>query len=155
MTRSTVGRVAAMLAWTLLLGCSADDGTGPDGGSLAGQVRCSFYYRASNEFSGGTPQGNEVDFEERTLDVAPNGDDSATLGALTLSVGYDDDEFEGAAVYVGVEAGDTRLFRSLYQLRHRELPENQFVGGHGFTGLIYLTHPSEGGDYQLICESVT
>jgi hypothetical protein len=30
----------------------------------------------------------------------------------------------------------------------------KFASGHGFTGLIYLTHPSDCGDYQLFCESV-
>lgn len=39
----------------------------------------------------------------------------------------------------------------LYQLPLDNGPINQFVGGHGFTGLNYFTHPTNGSELQYWC----
>ena len=108
-------------------------------------IECSFYYRQSP---------TESNLEEVVLQVAANETDTATLGQLRLDLRYSDDKFEGPSAGVSVLAGDEQTFGSLYQLKKSKLPNNQFQGDHGFTGLIYLTHPTQGGDYQLICRSV-
>jgi hypothetical protein len=30
---------------------------------------------------------------------------------------------------------------------------NQFIGGHGFTGLVYVYHPSSDAELQYFCET--
>lgn len=117
------------------------------------RIECTFFFRASNEVGeGDDPADPKFEFEERTLVAAKNEDESTTLGKLTLDLRYDDSEEEGSSVGVSVSTADHPLFRTLYQLGEHGLV-NQFAGDHGFTGLVYLTHPTDGGDYQLICKS--
>lgn len=50
------------------------------------------------------------------------------------------------------EAGETAELQSqLYQLEGDSGPVNQFVGGHGFTGLNYVVHPETGAELQFWC----
>jgi hypothetical protein len=50
------------------------------------------------------------------------------------------------------EAGETaELTAQLYQLERSSGPQNQFVGGHGFTGLNYVYHPVTGAELQFWC----
>ena len=41
----------------------------------------------------------------------------------------------------------------LYQLPLDSGPSNQFVGGHGFTGLNYSYHPDSSAELQFWCEA--
>lgn len=41
---------------------------------------------------------------------------------------------------------------TLYQLPLNSGPQNQFVGGHGFTGLTYSYQPDSGAELQFWCE---
>jgi hypothetical protein len=158
---------SCLLAAGLLVACSdgeatsADDPTqtssaGLDGpsGALDGSVRCSFFYRQSNELmEGQTLEAPALQPQERVLSVAADQDASETLGRLTFSVGVHSSEQDADTVRVNAADGERSLFSILYQLSSG-LPQNQFVGGHGFTGLLYFTHPTAGGDYQAFCESV-
>lgn len=45
------------------------------------------------------------------------------------------------------------LLTHLYQLPQDSGPQNQFAGGHGFTGLIYVYHPTSGAELQFWCEA--
>lgn len=94
-----------------------------------------------------------LQLEERVLTVAADQEASETLGQLTFGVGFHPSEYDADSVGLRVEDGATSVFSILYQLSSG-LPKNQFAGGHGFTGLLYFTHPTAGGDYQAFCESV-
>ena len=111
-----------------------------------GSISCTLYYR---------PAATEAypEHEEAVVQVNANEQKSASLGKLQLTLSYTDTAWDGASASVGVAADDLRLMSSLFQFERGERPVNQFHGGHGFTGLIYLTHPTEGGDYQLVCKS--
>jgi hypothetical protein len=120
-------------------------------GALPAAIECTFFFRESNEVGeGDDPADPKFELEERVLSVQQDDDASVTLGKLTLSVTYSVPEDDGPSVQV-VVSGETQLVRWLYQLGQEGLA-NQFSGDHGFTGLVYLTHPTEGGDYQLICK---
>ena len=43
------------------------------------------------------------------------------------------------------------LTSQLYQLPQDSGPADQFVGGHGFTGLTYVYHPDSGAELQYWC----
>src|SRR5262245_29777991 len=147
------------LALALLVGCAGGGATVTDdptrtssaelddgSGALTGSVRCTYAYRQSNEQPG-------LQLEERVLDVAVDESASETLGQLTFSVGFHDSEQEVDTINLSAADGASSVLSILYQLA-AGLPQNQFVGGHGFTGLLYFTHPTAGGDYQAFCESV-
>jgi hypothetical protein len=156
-----------LLALALVAGCAGDQPAGADdgtrtssaslddgAGSLAGSVRCTFAYRQSNELmEGQSLEDPALQLEERVLSVAADQDASETLGRLTFSVGLHTSEQDVDTARVSATDGDKSLFSILYQLSSG-LPQNQFAGGHGFTGLLYFTHPTAGGDYQAFCESV-
>lgn len=119
-----------------------------------GSVRCSYNYRQSSEvMAGQTGAEPAFQFEERVLAVAAGEDASATLGQLTFSVGYHLAEHDADTVSLRVATDAASVLSILYQLGSG-LPQNQFLGGHGFTGLLYFTHPDAGGDYQAYCEAV-
>jgi hypothetical protein len=72
---------------------------------------------------------------------------------MVFEARYQVDEFEGRALYISVTDLDsgTEINRVLYQFDDQNPPENQFVGGHGFTGLNYLYHPSSSAEMQYFC----
>jgi hypothetical protein len=71
------------------------------------------------------------------------------------------------AAYATGEGDDERALRTwvtgadktviynvqLYQLPLDSGPDNQFVGGHGFTGLNYTYHPASAAELQFWCEA--
>jgi hypothetical protein len=151
----------ALAACGALCGCDAatardaDDARRRDvgaGGELPVAIECAFHFRQSNEvMPGEDPDDPKFQFEERVLRVAAGEDASVTLGDLTLALAYAVPEEDVPAVSISATAGDARLVGWLYQLDGAV--RNEFAGDHGFTGLVYLTHPTEGGDYQLICKA--
>jgi len=84
----------------------------------------------------------------RIANCPPNGNATETLGSYEFHVGYDSDEHEGSSV--GIDVGELHW---LFQL-HDEAPQNQFAGGHGFTGLVYVTHATTQEELQFFCESL-
>lgn len=72
---------------------------------------------------------------------------------MTFNARFQEDEYEGHALYVtitGIEETD-EYSRQLYQFDSQNPPENQFVGGHGFTGLNYVYHPDSHSEMQYYC----
>jgi hypothetical protein len=154
---TTVGSV--LLLSLALAACStSEDPAGTDApgveGAADGVIRCTYAYRESHELmEGQTGDEPAFQFEERVLQVGADERADELLGQLTLSVGYDIAEYDTSSFSLAAAAADTNVFSILYQVGDR-LPQNQFVGGHGFTGLLYFRHPTAGGDYQAYCEAV-
>jgi hypothetical protein len=46
---------------------------------------------------------------------------------------------------------EAELTAQLYQISKTEALQNQFIGGHGFTGLHYVYHPDSGAELQYWC----
>lgn len=67
---------------------------------------------------------------------------------------YQDDQFEGRTLVIAVNAVDTerQLNGQLYQMDRQQGTRNQFVGGHGFTGLAYVYHPESQAELQYFCD---
>ena len=155
---TAVAVVAALLA-------SCDESTAADEPPSerlapgADTIRCTLSYRASNEVLPGQDPADPVfEFieEEVSFRIDEDGfdvEETFELSGLTLEASVASNRHEGGEFHLWIAAGETNLFRALYQFRHGGVPRNVF-GSQGFTGLIYLTHPEEGGDYQLICESL-
>jgi len=148
----------AVLAVATLVACADEESALPGPGTAgsnsgAGRIQCTYAYRARNEpMDGQTGDEPAFQFQERLLSVAANESADQLLGELTLSVRYSADPFEGDSFQLSADGAGLRIFSTLFQFS-AGLPQNQFSGGHGFTGLMYFTHPSAGGDYQTFCEA--
>lgn len=66
--------------------------------------------------------------------------------------GFEDNE-RSLRVWVTPTASQKVLAVQLYQLPADEGPVDQFVGGHGFTGLNYVYDPASGAELQYWCEA--
>jgi hypothetical protein len=53
-------------------------------------------------------------------------------------------------LFVTIPNQTERLILVLYQFP-RTAPANQFIDGHGFTGLHYAYHPNSGAELQFWC----
>lgn len=84
--------------------------------------------------------------------VAAGEEATMRLADLSLVVSFVSHEYEVPSVNLRASFSEKPLVSWLYQLPRNPPPQNQFVGDHGFTGLVHLTHPTRGGDYQLICK---
>ena len=107
-------------------------------------VECQVFYRASMAES----------FAESTVTLAQGGDHQVVEhDGLRFDAEYWDDPYEGQSLSISVTDLDTgeELVRQLYQIVRAKGLVNQFVGGHGFTGLIYVYHPSSTAEVQYFC----
>lgn len=73
---------------------------------------------------------------------------------LELHAEYSDGRSDGERalrVWVTRTAEAEPLVTHLYQLAEGEGPQNQFLGDHGFTGLMYAYDPVSGAELQYWC----
>ena len=92
---------------------------------------------------------------ESTLTLAQHGDQQiAQFDTLEFSAQFHDDEFEGRSLTIAVDAADSgqQVTRQLYQMDRQQGTRNQFQGGHGFTGLAYVYHPTTDAELQYFCD---
>ena len=93
---------------------------------------------------------------EQTLELSSiEKTQSADLGDLRFSAIYFDGEFSGEGRFLKVSVfsieDDREVISQLYQLSKTEPPQNEFHGGHGFTGLSYAYHPNSQSELQYWC----
>ncbi|MCA9943897.1 MAG: hypothetical protein KC449_10470 [Anaerolineales bacterium] len=111
-------------------------------------IACTTAYRSSVEM------GIE---QEETLIFTDTDDEQVVVFAdmvfhAAYSAGLADNE-RALRVWL-TDAADTIVFHSiLYQLALEDGPQNQFVGGHGFTGLNYSYVPDSSAELQFWCEA--
>ena len=125
--------------------------TGPDQGSVGEvvpiAVECHTFYRSSIAVT------NEL---EQTLDLSSTENrKTVDLGDLRFAAIYFDGEFSGEGRFLKVSVSsiedDREVTSQLYQLSKTEPPQNEFHGGHGFTGLSYAYHPTSPSELQYWC----
>ena len=89
--------------------------------------------------------------------------DSVRFGQMRARISYFDDGFESPAFNVVVRSPGHKedITARLYQLERMsdepsapaKRPDNEFVGGHGFTGLGYVFDPDSKAELQYWCEA--
>lgn len=138
--------VPAIAASVLLLGCtpSPEPSDRPDAVPLS--IDCQAFYRASATES----------LSESKVSLTTDGDvQLIEFDDLGFKASYIDDGFEARALVISItdmDSGD-EIARQLNQMDRGKSLINQFIGGHGFTALIYVNHPSSPGELQYFCES--
>jgi hypothetical protein len=152
------GLAALAVLAMVLAGCGADQGEGDDdsppdrgdGPALPVAVECGTQYRPdATQLTGA---------QEPELRVEPSagstgGAETVEFETMTLSVTYRGDAPEGRTVELVVQtAAGEPLTRTLYQIGDWALQDVAFAGGHGFTGLHYVSHA--GAELQVWCEAV-
>jgi hypothetical protein len=138
------------LSW-FLVGCGGQVAeTAPSAGSgqtgKAAQITCTAAYRSSPEV--GIEQEETFKFTDMDDELW------GTFGELMFHAAYDAggaDNERNLRVWV-TDAAETAVYHStLYQLPLDGGPQNQFVGGHGFTGLSYSYAPDSTAELQYWC----
>jgi hypothetical protein len=109
-------------------------------------IDCRVFYRPSVTES----------LSESAITLTTSGDHEVIeFDDMEFNAQYWDDQFEGRSLLISVTSPDTgdEVVRQLYQMDRRKSLINQFIGEHGFTGLIYVYHPSSTAELQYLCEA--
>ena len=141
---------SAMLLITitsLVAGCgSSPEGAGKQP-ALPTSIECHVFYRPSP--GQGLSEGPEVVL---STDEGRR-EKTVTFDDLEFKARYWGDQFEGHSLQISVTdpvTGD-EVITQLYQLDREQGLVNQFIGGHGFTGLVYVYHPASPAELQYFC----
>ena len=125
----------------LLVGCS-----GPEESLVVEEaITCHAAYRSS---------AGPIE-RETLLSLDKSGMSSdTTFSDMALQALYSRGEGEGGralALRVTTVESELLIASQLYQFAPGIAPQNEFIGGHGFTGLNYAYHPASGAELQYWC----
>ena len=142
-----IGLLAALFP---LAACSSTAGQGDadKAGTIPEDITCEVFYRPAPGAS----------FDESTLTLSTAGDQSANKASaefddMRVETTFISDVGEGQSLSIAVTDLTTgaELTRGLYQFDSQAGLRDQFVGGHGFTGLAYVFHPNGDSEIQYFC----
>ena len=134
-----------LLLSVLLLGCASTKTESRDRSSDAYTLTCEVFYRSD--------PGQGLEAAAPIIFTGGNEQKEYAFENMAFEAQLQDDQFEGRALYTAVinlETGD-EISRQLFQFDPKNPVENQFVGGHGFTGLNYVFHPVSSAEMQYFC----
>lgn len=108
------------------------------------EITCEVYYRSA--------AGSPLEPAPALVFDGVNDEQSALFDTLLFTGRYSVDAGEGRAFSVAVSdpTNSAEITRTLYQLSPDGL-RDQFVGGHGFTGLVYVFDPLSEAEMQYYC----
>lgn len=135
--------------WTLflilLVACGGQTAGAPP---KASEITCQTAYRSSVT--------QPIEREEVANIPDSSGDHSISFDDMIFHAAYrsgEADNERSLQVWITDIDDATRFQNHLYQLELDSGPVNQFIGGHGFTGLNYSYHPQSGAELQYWCEA--
>ncbi len=128
-----------------LSGCSSPETVPEAPTSSEGTIVCEVFYRSSAVGS----------LEAAPLITFSEGSDLKVLefDTTVFEAQLQEDDYEGRALRIAITdlASGDEITRQLYQFDTQNPVENQFVGGHGFTGLNYIFQPDSSAEMQFFC----
>ena len=129
----------------LVAGCTNGSSPG-EVPAKTGKIVCHAAYRASVTVL--------IEREETITFTDSDARQSISFADLDWHAQYGTGELDGERALrlwvTAAEQPDT-LISQLYQLPLESGPQNQFLGGHGFTGLNYAYHPASPAELQFWC----
>jgi hypothetical protein len=149
-------RKVLIIVGLLLVACGGSGGadtavTSPK----AETITCTAAYRSSVEVG--------IEREETLTFTGSDAEQSVAFADITFHAAYSTGELDNErslrlwVTRAGedmVGGDETAVSHStLYQFPPDSGPQNQFMGGHGFTGLNYSYHPGSGAEMQFWCEA--
>ena len=147
-----LGLLGILVVGLLLVACGGGGETAPSASSgqavpLAESISCTAAYRSSVEVG--------IEQEETFTFTDVDDEQSGAFADMTFHAAYDAggaDNERNLRVWV-TDAAETAVYHStLFQFEPDSRPQNQFVGGHGFTGLNYSYAPGSTAELQYWCE---
>ena len=137
-------RKILLLFGLLLIACSGEEATiAPK----ADTITCTAAYRADVT--------QPIEREESITFSDSDDEQSVSFADMVFHAAYSTGNADNErALRLWVTDGmETAVYHSqLYQLPNDSGPQNQFVGGHGFTGLNYSYAPDSSAELQFWCE---
>lgn len=133
------------LGLIVLTGCSLGDHP-PDPAARPATITCNAAYRSST--------GVPIESEDSLTFSAADTTTSLPFADLVFHAQYssgDLDNERALRLWISEPGSSAVLFSQLYQLPMDSGPRDQFIGGHGFTGLNYAYHPTSGAELQYWC----
>jgi hypothetical protein len=140
----TFGFVALLLVLVTACGSVAEETAGSQQGNVPESISCEVFYRS---LAGGSMEGS-------TVTLSTNGDrQSLTFDDLGFEAVFLSDAGEGQSLSISITDlhANSELTRALYQIDQQNGLNDQFIGGHGFTGLAYVYHPASDSELQYFC----
>jgi hypothetical protein len=135
-----------VVLFTLVACGSPAEEAGNQAGTIPDSVSCEVYYRPAPSASlDGSAFSLSTAGDQQTLAF-----EDMTFAATTIS---DAGEGQSLSIVVTEAATGAELTRALYQFDPEGGLGDQFIGGHGFTGLAYVFHPASGGEIQYFCSA--
>lgn len=134
------------LLFTLIL--TACNGGGMSPAARASTLNCTAAYRSS--------VNSPIEREETITFTDADAEQTLAFADLIFHAAYATGEMNNErSLRTWVTALDESVIYNsqLYQLPLDSGPSNQFVGGHGFTGLNYSYHPDSLAELQFWCEA--
>lgn len=113
----------------------------------ADQIVCTVAYRSSVEVG--------IEQEKTLIFTDADDEQSVNFAKIVFYAAYDAgvvDNERNLRVRV-TDTSETVIHATLYQFPTGSGPQNQFVGGHGFTGLAYSYAPTSAAELQFWCEA--
>jgi len=113
----------------------------------ADQIVCTVAYRSSVEVG--------IEQEETLTFTDTDDEQSMAFAEMVFHAAYGAgvvDNERNLRVRV-TDTAETIILATLYQFPTDSGPQNQFVGGHGFTGLTYSYAPTSTAELQFWCEA--
>jgi hypothetical protein len=135
-----------VLLFVLMMVACGSDGAAPT--AKADAIVCTAAYRSS--------VSDPIEREETLSFSDTDAEQSLTFTDLVLHAAYSTGEGDNErTLRTWVTATDETVIYNvqLYQLPLDKGPDNQFIGGHGFTGLNYTYHPTSLAELQFWCEA--
>lgn len=133
--------VGLLIILVALAGCSTSAG---QAGSIPDTISCEVYYRLA---PGTSLDGSSFDLSTAGDQETLAFEDMAFAATSISDVG----EGQSLSIVVTDATSGAELTRALYQFDPEGGLGDQFVGGHGFTGLAYVFRPASGGEIQYFC----
>jgi hypothetical protein len=140
-SRALLAPVVAACVCAMACASGDDDHADQAGARPLTDIQCSVFYRESTTVP-------FVPENERVIVLGLGDSATETLGSYRFDASFLSDPYEGSSLVI-----DVGELHWLFQLRD-VAPENQFIGGHGFTGLVYVSYPGTSEDLQFFCESL-
>ncbi len=136
---------AFLIISLLVSGCGLNETSSKGDASEPLLIACEVFYRPGAEMPlEAAPEITFLGGSERQF---------AEFERLIFDAKFQDDPYEGRALSIHIttpDGGDV-LTSQLYQFDSQNLPKNQFIGGHGFTGLVYIFDPDSSAEMQYFC----
>ncbi|UCG24814.1 MAG: hypothetical protein JSW55_02105 [Chloroflexota bacterium] len=136
------------LATLAACGSPAEEAGGDQAGTIPDNITCEVFYRPAPGAA----------FQESIVTLPTAGDQGSTTGSaefddMRFEATFLSDAGEGQSLSIAVTYPNTdaEITRGLYQFDPQAGLRDQFVGGHGFTGLAYVLHPSASSEIQYFC----